>query len=78
MFTLSPSLLIPLAVTSTNKMMRRLGKNWLRLHKLVYLIAIGAVIHNLLLVKVVSIEPLVYTVCLMILLGSRVLRLITR
>ncbi len=32
-------LLIPLAVTSTNKMMRRLGKRWKSLHRLIYVIA---------------------------------------
>lgn len=38
-------LLIPLAVTSTNKMVRRLGKRWQLLHKLVYVIAPLAIIH---------------------------------
>lgn len=67
-------LLIPLAITSTNKMMRRLGRNWLRLHKLVYPIAIAAVIHNLLLIKVISLEPLLYTAFLTLLLGIRTLK----
>lgn len=38
-------LLIPLALTSTNKMMRRLGRNWVKLHQLIYLIAPIAVAH---------------------------------
>ena len=38
-------LLIPLAATSTKGMMRRLGANWVRLHRLVYLIAIAAILH---------------------------------
>ena len=38
-------LLIPLAVTSTKGMMRRLGHNWVRLHRLVYVIAIAAILH---------------------------------
>ncbi len=38
-------LLIPLAVTSTNKMMRRLGRRWQKLHRLVYLIAVLGVWH---------------------------------
>ena len=71
---LSFLMLIPLAITSTNKMMRRLGKNWLRLHKLVYPIAIGAVFHNLLLVKVLTIEPLAYAAILTMLLATRVSR----
>jgi sulfoxide reductase heme-binding subunit YedZ len=65
-------LLIPLAVTSTNGWMRRLGRNWLRLHKLVYPIAIGAVLHNLLLAKVITLEPLLYAVILGVLLLARV------
>lgn len=67
-------LLIPLAITSTNKWMRRLGKNWLRLHKLIYPIAIGAVVHNLLLAKVITAEPLVYAVLTTLLLFSRLPR----
>ena len=38
-------LLIPLAVTSTNRMMRRLGRNWAQLHRLVYLIVVLGVLH---------------------------------
>lgn len=38
-------LLLPLAATSTRGMMRRLGVNWLRLHRLIYLIAIAAILH---------------------------------
>ncbi len=65
-------LLIPLAVTSTNRMMRRLGKNWMRLHRLIYPIAIGAVLHNLMLVKVISPEAVLYTGILLVLLLARV------
>ena len=38
-------LLLPLAATSTRAMMRRLGVNWLRLHRLIYLIAVAAILH---------------------------------
>jgi sulfoxide reductase heme-binding subunit YedZ len=38
-------LLIPLAATSTQGMMRRLGKRWLQLHRLVYLVAVAAILH---------------------------------
>ncbi len=64
-------LLIPLAVTSTNSMMRRLGRNWQRLHRLIYPLAIGAVLHYLMLVKVLSPAPLIYAVILSLLLLSR-------
>jgi sulfoxide reductase heme-binding subunit YedZ len=64
-------LLIPLAVTSNNKMMRRLKKNWVRLHKLVYVIAVLGVLHFLWLVKADTLEPLIYAGILLILLGYR-------
>jgi sulfoxide reductase heme-binding subunit YedZ len=38
-------LLIPLAATSTNAMIKRLGRNWARLHKLIYVIAPLAILH---------------------------------
>ncbi len=67
-------LLIPLAATSTKKMIRRLGRNWQRLHRLVYPIAIGAVVHNLMMPKVLSTEPLLYAAALALLLLLRVRR----
>ena len=39
------ALLLPLAATSPRAMMRRLGANWLRLHRLIYLIAVAAILH---------------------------------
>jgi methionine sulfoxide reductase heme-binding subunit len=54
-------LLIPLAVTSTTAMIKRLGgKWWQRLHRLVYAIAIGGVVHYLWLVKADIRQPLLY------------------
>ena len=64
-------LLVPLAITSTQGWMRRLGRNWQRLHRLVYPIAIAAVVHHLLLVKVISAEPLFYSLWLALLLLAR-------
>lgn len=65
-------MLIPLAATSTNAMIRRLGaKRWQQLHRLVYLIGIGGVVHFLWLVKSDIREPLVYGVILALLLGFR-------
>lgn len=52
-------LLIPLALTSTKGSMRRLGRNWKRLHKLVYLVAILALWHFFWLVKDYG-QPLVF------------------
>ncbi|UCB56032.1 MAG: sulfoxide reductase heme-binding subunit YedZ [Thiotrichales bacterium] len=64
-------LLIPLAATSTNSMMRRLKKNWVKLHKLVYVIAVLGVLHFLWLVKADTLEPLIYASILLVLLGYR-------
>ena len=65
-------LLIPLAVTSTNAMMRRLGRRWQRLHRLIYVIAILAVWHYYWLVKADVREPLVYAGVVALLFGWRV------
>ena len=74
-------LLIPLAITSTKGWMKRLGKNWKRLHRVVYLIAVLAVVHYVWLVKSDIREPLLYGVGVAALLGLRlppVRRLISR
>ena len=64
-------LLIPLAATSTNRMMRRLKKNWSRLHQLIYVVAVLGVLHFLWAVKADTLEPMVYAVILLMLLGYR-------
>jgi sulfoxide reductase heme-binding subunit YedZ len=53
-------LLIPLAVISTHRMIKRLGRNWQRLHRLSYPIAILGVLHYLWLVEADLQEPLLY------------------
>lgn len=67
-------LLVPLAVTSTSGMMRRLGKHWKTLHRSIYGIGILAVIHFFWLVKADITEPLIYALVLTLLLGVRVFR----
>lgn len=67
-------LLLPLAVTSTRGWMRRLGRNWGRLHRLVYAVAVLAVLHFWWLVKSDVREPLLYALILAMLLGWRVVR----
>ena len=64
-------LLLPLAVTSTNAMMRRLGRRWKQLHRSIYLIAILGVVHFIWLVKADLREPLIYAGILIFLLGYR-------
>ncbi len=64
--------LVPLAITSTHKMMKRLGaKRWTKLHKLVYLAAILVVLHYLWLVKKDGSRPLIYGAALGLLLAIR-------
>lgn len=66
-------LMIPLAVTSTNGWIKRLGaKRWQRLHKLVYIIAIAVIVHFIWLVKADLTEPLIYALILAFLLGFRI------
>jgi sulfoxide reductase heme-binding subunit YedZ len=65
-------LMTPLAVTSTNGFQRRLGRRWVKLHRLVYAIAILAVVHYWWQVKIDVSDPLLYAVLLAVLLGVRV------
>jgi sulfoxide reductase heme-binding subunit YedZ len=66
--------LVPLAITSTNKMVKRLGgRRWNRLHKLAYVAAIAGVIHYYLLVKADTQIPLAFGFVLAALLGYRIL-----
>jgi len=64
-------LMIPLAITSTAKMIRRLGKRWQQLHRLVYLVGIAGVIHFYWLVKSDIRRPVQYGAVLVLLLGYR-------
>ncbi|MBO9496330.1 sulfoxide reductase heme-binding subunit YedZ [Thalassotalea sp. G20_0] len=67
----SLSILVALGVTSTKKMMKRLGRQWSQLHRLVYVAAVLAVIHFLWLVKSDYTEPVIYGALLAILLLLR-------
>ena len=69
-------LLIPLALTSTKGSIRRLGKKWTQLHRLVYIAAICAVIHFAWKVKVFTGDPVLYAVILTVLLGFRLIWLL--
>lgn len=66
--------LVPLAITSTRGWVRRLGRGWARLHRLVYAVAVLAVVHFWWLVKADLREPLLYAAILAILLGWRLSR----
>ncbi len=67
-------LLVPLALTSTNAMMRRLGRRWQSLHRLIYVIAALAVWHFYWQVKRDVREPLIYMGILALLLAYRLAR----
>lgn len=65
-------LMIPLAATSTDRITKWMGaKRWRRLHRLVYVIACGGVVHYLWLVKADTHRPLTYGAILVLLLGLR-------
>lgn len=64
-------LLIPLAASSNQRMMKKLGRNWQRLHRLVYVIAALGVVHYWWLVKKDISQPLIYACVLAILLAMR-------
>lgn len=67
------TLLIPLAVTSTNGWVKRLGgKNWIRLHRLTYAAAILGVIHFFWIQKSDYLYPILFGLVLAVLLGYRV------
>lgn len=71
-------LLVPLAITSTKGWMKRLGRNWGRLHKAIYIIAALAVLHFWWIVKSDWREPALYAGILALLLGWRVWKALQR
>lgn len=64
-------ILIPLAITSTRGWVKRLGKGWIKLHRLIYMAGILAVIHNIMMVKADLFEPMIHVTILTALLGYR-------
>jgi sulfoxide reductase heme-binding subunit YedZ len=68
-------LMLPLAATSTQGMMRRLGRHWARLHRLVYAVGVLAVLHFWWVVKsgkfIARLEPVIYAALLTVLLLAR-------
>lgn len=65
-------LMIPLAFTSTKGWIRRLGRRWQLLHRLIYISAVCAAIHYLWKVKVMIGSPVYYAIVIALLLGFRV------
>lgn len=67
--------LIPLAVTSTDGMVKRLGaRNWRRLHRAVYFIGVAGIVHFVMMLKAGYQEPFIYGVLLAAMLGVRAVK----
>jgi sulfoxide reductase heme-binding subunit YedZ len=67
-------ILIPLALTSNRWSIRKLGSRWNELHKLAYPLLLAALLHYLLSLKSITLEPVIYTVIVAVLLGYRLIR----
>lgn len=70
--TIALVLMVPLAMTSTTWAIRRLGRRWQQLHRLIYVSAAAAVLHFIWKEKLIITETLVYAAILAVLLGIRV------
>lgn len=67
-------MLIPLALTSNNWSIRRLGPGWVKLHRLVYVIAAAGALHFAMAVKVVALEQMIYLALVALLIAWRPIR----
>ena len=65
-------LLLPLAITSSQMMMKLLKNNWKKLHRLIYVIAIFGALHYIWLSKTIFFRPLVYLAIILVLLALRI------
>ena len=65
-------LLLPLAATSSQKMIKLLKHNWKRLHKFIYVIAVFGCLHYIWLSKTIFFKPLIYFIIILVLLALRI------
>ena len=65
-------LLIPLAATSSQKMIKLLKHNWKKIHKLIYVIAVFGSLHYIWLSKTIFFKPLIYSLIILVLLSLRI------
>ena len=65
-------LLIPLAATSSQKMINLLKQNWKKLHRIVYIIAIFGALHYIWLSKTIFFKPLIFMLIILVLLALRI------
>ena len=66
------TMLLPLAITSFNFFIRKMGRSWQKLHRLIYVLTTFAVIHNYMMVKADVLMPVIHAITLTSLLGLRV------
>lgn len=74
--TIAFLIMVPLAITSNNYMVRRLGRRWMSLHRAVYIAGLAVVVHYVWLAKGDLIEPIVYLLLLLILFSYRLVKTI--
>ena len=72
--TIAFLIMVPLAITSNNTMVRRLGRRWMSLHRAVYIAGLAVVVHYVWLAKGDLIEPIVYLVLLLFLFSYRLVK----
>ena len=65
-------LMLPLAITSSQRMALLLKKNWKRLHRLIYIIAVFGSLHYIWLSKSIFFKPLIYFIIIIVLLALRI------
>jgi len=65
-------LMLPLAITSSQRMVLLLKKNWKRLHRLIYIIAVFGSLHYIWLSKTIFFKPLIYSIIIIVLLAFRI------
>jgi len=65
-------LMLPLAITSSQRMVLLLKKNWKRLHRLIYIIAVFGSLHYIWLSKTIFFKPLIYFIIIIVLLAFRI------
>tara|TARA_B100000945_G_C20054267_1_gene444994 strand:- start:181 stop:549 length:369 start_codon:yes stop_codon:yes gene_type:complete len=65
-------LMVPLAITSSQKMIKLLRKNWKKIHRLIYVIAIFGSFHYIWLSKTIFFKPLIYFIIIVVLLLLRI------
>ena len=72
--TIAFLIMVPLAITSNKRMVRRLGRRWMSLHRAVYIAGLAVVVHYVWLAKGDLVEPIVYLALLIVLFSYRLVK----